>query len=195
MTKWVEEAPSSQRVDRPAEKSPSDNGPTVVTPKPGSERAAPGKQAEKKPNMRLDVFDRAAASGKPVLLYFTAENCLSCRTMENLLLRQTNVVEKTKGYHSVMLAKDFITEDIIKQFKVDSTPTVILVDSTGQKYLRLPGRQYPLDFSRTLEQFAARNARDVSKAKKAIDARSGGEKSPEKQNGQDKAGEKKAGAN
>lgn len=195
MTKWVEEAPPKERVDRPAAKSPSEKGPTVVAPKPGSESAAPGKQAKQKPKMHLDVFDRAAATGKPVLLYFTAENCLPCRTMENLLLRQTNVVERTKGYHSVMLAKDFITEEIIKEFKVDSMPTVILVDAAGEKYVRLPGRQYPLDFSRTLATFAAQNARDVSKAKKASNAKSGSEKRPDQQNTQEKTGKKKDGAN
>ena len=106
----------------------------------------------------LDVFDRAKADGKPVLLYITMKKCDPCRTMEKLILRQATVTKAAKRYHSVMLAIDVIPEKILKDYKIKGSPSLLLFNYKGKHLAKIEGRVRPSQAVAVLEKTAGKNA-------------------------------------
>lgn len=148
-TKWVEKTV----VPEPSGKEPRKkavSGTVRVEKAPKTERI-------------LDVFERSATTRKPVLLYFTMKVCDTCRTMENLVLRQKAVVDQAKGYHSIQLVGDFITRDLLKKYDVKKAPTIVLLDFQGRKLATVVGRKSPRHLASLLAKIRARNSQIVKK--------------------------------
>ena len=121
---------------------------------------------------RLDVFDRSAASRKPVFLYFTAKECAACRTMEKLMLRQKAVVEKAKDFHAVVIGTDFVDRALLDAYKVKEAPTILLCDYDGKPRLRLVGRQSNKTVEAAFRQAVKKNGvKAAAAARKAAEGK------------------------
>jgi thioredoxin-like negative regulator of GroEL len=163
----------------------------------GSEEEAPAGAAtsgsrtivvrKKEKKLRLDVFDRAAETKKPVFVYFTAENCNPCRTMEKLVLRQKQVTDAAKGYHSVQIVTDFVDPDLLKAYKVRQAPTIVLFNYDGEPSTRMDGKQ---PYNRVAEVFRRVAERNRKKAEGEKEGAEKAEAQEEKQ-GDGKRGEKR----
>ena len=188
---------TSKVIDADAEKeegaATGSTGGTTIPVEKGKEEEK-GKGREKKP--QLDVFTRAAASRKPVFLYFTAKECAPCRTMEKLMMRQKAVVEEAKKFHSVMIATDYVKRDLLDEYKVKEAPTIILFDYEGKARRRLVGRQSNKTIEAAFKEVAKANTKlaEEKAPEEKTDAKKAGEKSAPKtkQKAKKKAAEKKA---
>lgn len=156
----------------------------------GSEEEAPAGVAtsgsrtvvvrKKVKKLRLDIFDRAAETKKPVFVYFTAERCDPCRTMEKLTLRQKQVTDAAKRYHSVQIVTDFVDPDLLKAYKVKQAPTIILFNYDGKPSTRMDGKQSHKVIAEAFRQVAERNRKKAeAEAEKAEKAEKAGAKKDE----------------
>ncbi len=76
-----------------------------------------------------DVMDQfAASSGKPLLLYVTADWCVTCRTIERNVLQNPQVIRELQNIHLVKLdVSNFNShaQALLKQLKVAGPPTMM----------------------------------------------------------------------
>jgi len=93
----------------------------------------------------------AAASGKPILLDFSATWCGPCQRMKAETLTDPAVVIAMRGYIPVAVNADE-SPDLVRKYGVDSIPAFVVVDSTGARTARPSevGYTSPADFIRWL---------------------------------------------
>jgi hypothetical protein len=117
-----------------------------------------GKGSADRPDLTLDVIERAQDSKKPVLLFFTAGN-RDALTMENLVLGQKGIVEFAKNFHAVKVDLQKMDRAILNRYQVKAAPAVVFLDSRGNLLQTLAGRTTP-----TLLQKAMKSALEKSQA-------------------------------
>ncbi|OGP52296.1 MAG: hypothetical protein A2Y79_13520 [Deltaproteobacteria bacterium RBG_13_43_22] len=96
------------------------------------------------------------ADGRSIMLYVSADWCVSCREMDILTFRDPRVKEKLKG---VKLLKADVTrtgketDDFLKRFGLFGPPAVLFFDDRGQEIpgTRVIGVQKPTEFLVTLK--------------------------------------------
>jgi thiol-disulfide isomerase/thioredoxin len=74
--------------------------------------------------------DSLGASGKPVLLYFTTETCVPCKTVQKPAIAQ--IKEKLGEMLNVVEIDATEQPDMAKRWGVLSVPTTFVIDSRGQ---------------------------------------------------------------
>lgn len=87
----------------------------------------------------------ASGSGKPTLLYFTADYCAPCKFQQTPIVRQVN----TRLRDTVIVEQVDVTQqpDIAKRYKVLTLPTTIVLDKKG----RVTHINHGVTAARTLE--------------------------------------------
>lgn len=71
--------------------------------------------------------DQSRASGKPVLVYFTADWCPPCKQMKSGTWTDARVREAMQAYVPVMIDVDS-QPDIARHYRIQSIPQVMVLD-------------------------------------------------------------------
>jgi len=97
----------------------------------------------------------AKASGKPILIDFTAEWCAACHEMEKLTYTDASVIETADGFVTVMIdctqAADPQIKALQARYGVSGLPTVALVDTQGNQVDTVIGFVEAPDFLKRLK--------------------------------------------
>ncbi len=115
--------------------TPANNGPSANAQ---NAPAAEGPQIPWQTDLEAAKAE-AAKSEKPMLLDFTAAWCGPCRMMNAQVFPETNVVKTVEDFVPVKLDEAKIDAAIIKQYKVDSFPTFVILSSDGKEVARATG--------------------------------------------------------
>ena len=126
------------------------SGATAVSPAPTFERVATIE--------RLDArLAEAKAAGKPVMLDFYADWCVSCKEMERFTFADPQVAARMKQF--VLLKADVTANNaddaaLLKRFSLFGPPGIIFFDTNGRELLdlRVVGFQPADQFLPTLER-------------------------------------------
>ncbi len=126
-----------------------------------------GSTAAVKPSASLIQFERIRTSaeldqrlqnaGKPVMLDFYADWCVSCKEMEHFTYTDPRVAEKMKGYVLLQVDVTDNTADdkvLLKRFDLFGPPGILFFDRTGQPIpgARIIGYQNADKFLESLKQ-------------------------------------------
>lgn len=115
-------------------------------PKPVAPQATPKVVAQN----YNDAIQKSVESGKPILIFFTAEWCNWCKKMKSETIPNEKVQDSLKNY--VFLIVDADKErDLAKNYKVSSLPTVVVAGSDGKKIRSDSGFKDVATFSKWLE--------------------------------------------
>jgi len=81
--------------------------------------------------LNLDKLDKDLASGKTVLLDFTAQWCLTCKVNEQTILASKPVVDKLKALHVVTMRADWTSQDatitkLLNKFNRSGVPLYVI---------------------------------------------------------------------
>lgn len=100
------------------------------------------------------AFARARSEGKPVLVNFYAEWCVWCKHLESVTFRDSKVAHMLAG-EVVPLALDMdkVSVDLLRQYRIEAPPTILLLDVDGSELGRIPGYMPPAGFLRVVESF------------------------------------------
>lgn len=105
------------------------------------------------------VLDESGRSQRPLLLYFSEEWCEPCRTLEQTLFRDPALRRAVSQF--VFQKYDTsvgIGWDLSNRFRVNSIPTLVIVDGNGVEQARRTGGGP--DLASWLDQQAATAAQD-----------------------------------
>lgn len=109
----------------------------------------------------IEGFEKAlntsVTEGKPTMLYFSAEWCVSCRELKHFTFSDPKVQEALKGFR--VIEADVTTNkaehrDLLKKFKLFGPPGLIFFDNKGREIpkLRIVGFEGPDEFLKNLEK-------------------------------------------
>jgi len=107
--------------------------------------------------LNLDVVDRAAATKKPVMLFFAKAGNKDSLTMEKLVFGQNGIVEFAKNFHAVKVDSDAVDGAILKRYRVRSAPTVVFLDYQGNIVSLLAGKVTPKKLQAAMAAVVAKN--------------------------------------
>ncbi|MBT9521751.1 MAG: thioredoxin family protein, partial [Dechloromonas sp.] len=106
-----------------------------------------------------DLEARIKTAGKPVMLDFYADWCVSCKEMERFTFSDPAVQAKLAGFTLLQADVTANSDDdkaLLAKFKLFGPPGIIFYDAKGQenKAVRIVGFQDAAQFMRTLQQTA-----------------------------------------
>ena len=104
----------------------------------------------------LDAAIKTAA-GKPVLLDFYADWCVSCKEMERFTFTDTQVLQRLAGMVKVqadVTANNAEHQALLKRFRLFGPPGIVFFDKNGKEIngLRVIGFQNSEKFSSVLDE-------------------------------------------
>lgn len=98
-------------------------------------------------------FESAAATNKPLLLYWGATWCPPCNQLKATLFNRQDFAALTKSFIAVHIDGDKPGAQVLGQrFKVSGYPTLVLFRPDGQELMRLPGEAEPEQVMELLRQ-------------------------------------------
>jgi thioredoxin-like negative regulator of GroEL len=104
---------------------------------------------------------QSQATGKPMLVFFTAEWCRYCHQMASEAFGQQPVVAMSQSFICVEIDAD-AEPDVCQQFRVQAFPTVQFVSMRGVPLNRIvgkkPGRDVMMAMQAALQSVARRSA-------------------------------------
>jgi len=92
-----------------------------------------------------DAQKESAASGKPMLLYFTASWCGPCQEMKRTTWADTKVEESLRRFVPVKIDVD-ANGALAQRYAIQSIPKVILIDDNGNSIRSTEGYLDPKGF-------------------------------------------------
>lgn len=125
--------------------------------------AGGGAEAPALPFVRVksvaDLETRVKAAGKPVMLDFYADWCVSCKEMERFTFADPKVRAKLAGFTLLQADVTANSEDdkaLLQRFKLFGPPGIIFFDAAGQEIagLRVVGFQEATPFLQVLQRVA-----------------------------------------
>lgn len=125
--------------------------------------AGGGAEAPALPFVRVksvaDLEARVKAAGKPVMLDFYADWCVSCKEMERFTFADPKVRAKLAGFTLLQADVTANSEDdkaLLQRFKLFGPPGIIFFDAAGQEIagLRVVGFQEAAPFLQVLQRVA-----------------------------------------
>ena len=125
--------------------------------------AGGGAEAPALPFVRVksvaDLEARVKAAGKPVMLDFYADWCVSCKEMERFTFADPKVRAKLAGFTLLQADVTANSDDdkaLLQRFKLFGPPGIIFFDATGQEIagLRVVGFQEATPFLQVLQRVA-----------------------------------------
>jgi thiol:disulfide interchange protein DsbD len=134
----------------------------VLQPLAGLRAAVPGAAAagthlafEKVP---ASAFESrlAAARGKPVMVDFYADWCVSCKELERFTFSDPRVVARLSGVTLIQVdvtANDAADKALLKRFRLFGPPGVIFLDAQGVERGRVVGYEPPEKFLQSIDKF------------------------------------------
>ena len=139
-------------------------GLTAPASKEGESKTVAGAPAEalfKRVTTRADLDAAiAAARGKPVLLDFYADWCVSCKEMERFTFTDAGVKQRLSGMLKLQVDVTANTAEhqaLLKRFRLFGPPGIIFFDKSGKEImgLRVIGFQTADKFAGVLDQVIA----------------------------------------
>ena len=97
---------------------------------------------------------RAAQSGKPMILFFTGKWCVPCRIMKRTVWADDQIEATVNaGYIPVLLdVNDPAAAAALGQYNIGATPTTIITDAQGNVVKQVEGGINKSEFLKLLEQ-------------------------------------------
>jgi thioredoxin-related protein len=81
------------------------------------------------------AMEAAAQSGKPIIVYFTQQNCIWCERVERLLSNSPQSAALIQSYHFVNVDignnRDSVVKSLQKALKVSGTPSFAALSAQG----------------------------------------------------------------
>lgn len=109
----------------------------------------------KRPVIFFHNFERATARAKAknqlIFVDFETTWCGPCKTMDQLVYSAEPVAEKCRDFVCVKLDGDE-QRDLVKQYKIEAYPTMLLVDADGEEIARCRGYQSVAELLEFLKQ-------------------------------------------
>ena len=104
-----------------------------------------------------DLDARIKAAGRPVMLDFYADWCVSCKEMERFTFSDPAVQAKLAGFtllQADVTANSAEDKALLAKFKLFGPPGIIFYDANGQeiKTVRIVGFQNAGQFQKSLQQ-------------------------------------------
>ncbi|MFO7932407.1 MAG: cytochrome c biogenesis protein CcdA [Desulfosalsimonas sp.] len=100
------------------------------------------------------AFEQAVENNKKMVIVFHADWCIPCRELERQTLSDPGVAKKLKEFKvfgvDMTHAADAETKNVYNRFDVKGVPTVVLIDSQGNRADRIAGLIGAEDFKKTL---------------------------------------------
>jgi thiol:disulfide interchange protein DsbD len=130
----------------------------------GRESAAPAQKegqafAPIRSSEQLDLALKAA--GRPAMLDFYADWCVSCKEMESLTFSDSRVRERLAHLNLMradVTANNADDQALLKRFKLFGPPGIIFFDAAGNEVVRVVGYESPEKFLKSLDKLAAPKA-------------------------------------
>ena len=99
-----------------------------------------------------EALQLAKTDNKKVVLFFTASWCGPCRMLKANTIANPDVQIKLQKFHYVVLDVDVDTKNS-KRYKINSMPTIVIVDKDEKIYSRQVGFVAASDFTVILNAF------------------------------------------
>jgi thiol-disulfide isomerase/thioredoxin len=94
-----------------------------------------------------DVLAKSKETGKPVFIDFTTDWCGWCKKLDKDTYSQASVADAMKAFVNVRVdAEKGEGVEIAKRYGVNSYPTLVIVDATGEEIDRISGYAPPAPF-------------------------------------------------
>ncbi len=102
------------------------------------------------PEFSAAAFEKALENNRKMVIVFYADWCIPCRELKKHTLSDPRVIDKLKGFKvfqvNLTRAEDPKTSRIQRRFEVRGVPTIILINSGGEKTERIAGMIEPRPF-------------------------------------------------
>jgi thiol:disulfide interchange protein len=102
-----------------------------------------------------DGLRLARESGKPALVYFTADWCEPCRELKKYVWSDKRVIEASKQLVNIYVDTDQDTETLAA-YKVLRIPTVFFLSPAGEIVMKYAGDHSAADFAKQMSSVAAK---------------------------------------
>jgi thioredoxin:protein disulfide reductase len=125
----------------------------------GSQPAAASAQRFEPVKTLAELESRVASAGRPVMLDFYADWCVSCKEMERFTFTDAGIQARLSGMlvlRADVTANDADDKALLKRFRLFGPPGIVFFDRRGREIegLRVIGYQPPEKFGKTLEAAA-----------------------------------------
>jgi thiol:disulfide interchange protein DsbD len=102
------------------------------------------------------AFAEAEATGQPMMLDFTAENCAQCRELEHKTFPDAEVIRLSRSFVAVTVDCTQIDDrekEMIKQYGVPGMPRIVFTRPSGEELdgTAIQGFVPPADFTRSMQ--------------------------------------------
>lgn len=106
-----------------------------------------------------DGLRLARESGKPALVYFTADWCGPCVELKKYVWSDKRVIEASKQLVSIYVDADQDTETFAA-YKVRGIPAVFFLSPAGEIVMKFTGDRSAANFAKQMNALAAKYPRD-----------------------------------
>ncbi|MBI5581076.1 MAG: thioredoxin family protein [Deltaproteobacteria bacterium] len=102
-----------------------------------------------------DGLRLARESGKPAMVYFTADWCGPCVELKKYVWSDKRVIEASKQLINIYVDVDQDT-DTLAAYKVRGIPAVFFLSPAGEMVMKLAGDHSPANFAKQMNSLAAK---------------------------------------
>ena len=99
-------------------------------------------------------LDQAFASGKPIMLVFSASWCGACKVMKREVFSHDSVANASKELVNIYVDVDKADRQLIEDYKIKYIPSVFFLDHKGQTIIQVADGRSPDDFIRNIDYMA-----------------------------------------
>jgi len=99
-------------------------------------------------------LDQALASGKPIMLVFSASWCGACKVMKREVFSNEAVADACKQIVNIYVDVDKADRQLINDYKIKYVPSVFFLDYSGETIIQVADRRSPDDFIENIDYMA-----------------------------------------
>jgi thioredoxin-related protein len=99
-------------------------------------------------------LNQAFASGKPIMLVFSASWCGACKVMKRKVFSNDAVGDASKQLVNIYIDVDKANRQLINDYKIKYIPSVFFLDYSGETIMQVADRRSPDDFIENIDYVA-----------------------------------------
>lgn len=99
-------------------------------------------------------LDQAFASGKPIMLVFSASWCGACKVMKREVFSNDAVADASKQLVNIYVDVDKADRELISDYKIKYIPSIFFLDHRGETIIQVADRRSPDDFIANIDYMA-----------------------------------------